>query len=181
MSSSLYTRVADHALVRRFGRTPFAAKITKYAIGSVVALVTSVIVFAICDWAGARTGISSAAAFIAGAIPNWILNRKWAWKMDGRVEWLREIIAYTIISVLVWAASTWTTGHTKTWANEHIAAGTGLRVLVTTAAYVFVQAVFFVIKFVIYDKWVFGGKSRVRAALRSRHQVRSAARANRTP
>ena len=61
------------------------------------------------------------------------------------------------------------------------ASGTGLRVLITTAAYVFVQAVFFGVKFVIYDKWVFAGKSRVRAALRSRHQVWSAARANRTP
>ena len=46
---------------------------------------------------------------------------------------------------------------------------------------VFVQAVFFVIKFVIYDRWVFAGKSRFRAALRSRRQVWSAARANRTP
>ena len=53
--------------------------------------------------------------------------------------------------------------------------------IVTTSAYVFVQAVFFVLKFVIYDKWVFAGHSRLRAAVRSRHQVWSAARANRTP
>jgi putative flippase GtrA len=178
---SAYARVADHRFVRRFTRSAGAVKITKYAIGSVVALVTSVIVFAICDWAGQRTGISSALAFIAGAIPNWILNRRWAWKMDGRVEWMREIVAYTIISVLVWAASTWATGHTKTWATHHLTAGSGLRIIVTTGAYVAVQAVFFVVKYVIYDKWVFGGRSRVRAALRSRAQVRSAARANRTP
>jgi putative flippase GtrA len=181
VSSPLYTRASEHALVRRFAGSAFAAKITKYAIGSAVALVTSVIVFAVMDWLGIRTGIDSAAAFVAGAIPNWILNRKWAWKMEGRVEWLREIVAYTIISVLVWAASTWATGHTQNWARGHIAPGDGLRVIVTTAAYVVVQAVFFVIKYVIYDKWVFAGKSRVRAALRSRHQVWSAARANRTP
>jgi putative flippase GtrA len=179
--SSVYARLSSTALAQRFARSPYAAKLTKYAIGSVVALVTSVVVFAVMDWLGIRTGIDSAAAFIAGAIPNWVLNRKWAWKMDARIEWMREILAYTIISVLVWAASTWATGNTQNWASHHIANGSGLRVLVTTAAYVVVQAVFFVVKFVIYDKWVFAGKSRFRAALRSRHQVWTAARANRTP
>ncbi|MGH2910636.1 MAG: GtrA family protein [Solirubrobacteraceae bacterium] len=181
MASSVYTRVSQHALLRRLTATAWAAKITKYAVGSAVALGTSVVVFAIMDWLHIRTGIDSAAAFVAGAIPNWILNRKWAWRMEGRVEWMREIVAYTVISVLVWAASTWATGNTQNWAHDHIAPGTGLRVIVTTAAYVFVQAVFFVIKFVIYDKWVFAGRSRFRAALRSRRQVWSAARANRTP
>ncbi len=167
MASSVYNWVSRHALPRRLTSTAWAAKITKYAVGSVVALMTSVIVFAVMDWLGIRTGIDSAAAFVAGAIPNWILNRKWAWKMEGRVEWMREIVAYTIISVLVWAASTWATGNTQNWTTHHIAPGNGLRVLVTTAAYVFVQAVFFVIKFVIYDKWVFAGRSRFRAKLRS--------------
>jgi putative flippase GtrA len=180
-TSSMYDRISQLAIVQRFSRTAWAAKITKYAIGSVVALATSVVVFAVMDWLHIRTGIDSAAAFIAGAIPNWVLNRKWAWQMDGRVEWMREIVAYTIISVLVWAASTFATGHTQNWARHHISPGDGLQVLVTTAAYVVVQAVFFLVKFVIYDKWVFAGQSRVRAALRSRRQVWSAARANRTP
>lgn len=181
MVDSLYARVSQHALARRFSRSPFAAKLTKYAIGSVVALLTSVIVFAVMDWLGIRTGIDSAAAFLAGAVPNWVLNRRWAWKMEGRAEFMREIVAYVGISVLVWAASTWATGHTQDWVRVHVAPNYGLRVILVTTAYVVVQAVFFVVKFVIYDKWVFGGRSRVRAALRSRHQVWSAARANRTP
>lgn len=179
--SDLYVRLRALPLAQRFARTAFAAKLTKYAIGSLVALTTSVIVFAVMDWMGIRTGIDSAAAFVAGAIPNWVLNRRWAWKMEGRAEFMREIFAYTVISVLVWAASTWATGNTQDWASNNIPSGSGLRVIVTTAAYVFVQAVFFLVKFVIYDKWVFAGRSRLRAAVRSRHQVWSAARANRTP
>jgi putative flippase GtrA len=170
--SDVYTRVRN---------SEYAGKVTRYAIGSVVALVTSIVVFAIMDWLGIHTAIDSAAAFVAGAVPNWILNRKWAWKMEDRADFMREILAYTIISVLVWAASTWATGNTQNWARDHISPGSGLQVIVTTSAYVFVQAVFFLVKFVIYDKWVFAGKSRVRAALRSRHQVWTAARANRTP
>lgn len=181
MRSSLYTRAAQHPVSQRFSRSPLSAKLTKYAIGSIVALGTSVIVFAVMDWLGIRTGIDSAAAFVAGAVPNWVLNRRWAWKMEGRAEFAREILAYTVISVLVWAASTWATGHTQDWARHHISPGDGLRVIVTTAAYVVVQAVFFGVKFVIYDKWVFAGRSRIRTALRSRRHVWSAARANRTP
>jgi putative flippase GtrA len=170
--SDLYTRVRGSA---------YAGKMTRYAIGSVVALSTSVIVFAVMDWLGIHTAIDSAAAFIAGAIPNWVLNRKWAWKMEDRADFMREIVAYIVISLLVWAASSWATGATQTWVDANVAKGTGLRVILVTGAYVAVQAVFFVVKFVIYDKWVFAGRSRVRAALRSRHQVWTAARANRTP
>ncbi|HEX3688486.1 MAG TPA: GtrA family protein, partial [Solirubrobacteraceae bacterium] len=80
MVSDLYTRARSLPIAQRFSRSAFAAKLTKYAIGSVVALTTSVIVFAVMDWLGVRTGIDSAAAFVAGAIPNWVLNRRWAWK-----------------------------------------------------------------------------------------------------
>jgi putative flippase GtrA len=170
--SNIYLRVRKSA---------YAGKVTRYAIGSIVALVTSVVVFAILDWLGVHTAIDSAAAFVAGAVPNWVLNRKWAWKMEDRADFMREIVAYIVISVIVWAASSWATGATQHWVDGHVAAGNGLRVILVTGAYVVVQAIFFVAKFVIYDKWVFAGRSRVRAALRSRHQVWTAARANRTP
>jgi putative flippase GtrA len=172
MPSDVYTRVRTSA---------YAGKVTRYAIGSVVALTTSIVVFAVMDWLGIHTAIDSAAAFVAGAVPNWVLNRKWAWKMEDRADFMREIVAYIVISVAVWAASSWATGWTQGWVDRHIAPGNGLRVILVTGAYVVVQAVFFVAKFVIYDKWVFAGRSRVRAALRSRHQVWTAARANRTP
>ena len=181
MLSDLYARLSRHRLARRLAASPWAAKIAKYAIGSVFALGTSIIVFAIMDWAGISTTVDSIVAFVAGALPNWVLNRRWAWQVDGRVEWLREIVAYIAISVVVLVLSSAATGWAHHYANHHIASGSGLRVIFTTAAYVLVQAVMFVVKFVVYDRWVFAGRSRIRAALRSRHQVWSAARANRTP
>ncbi len=101
--------------------------------------------------------------------------------MEDRADFMREIVAYIVISLAVWGASSWATGWTQGWVNHHVTPGNGLRVILVTGAYVLVQAIFFVAKFVIYDKWVFAGRSRVRAALRSRHQVWTAARANRTP
>jgi putative flippase GtrA len=157
-----------------------AHKITKYAIGSVIALITSIVVFAVMYVLHINTTIDSIAAFVAGALPNWILNRRWAWNIRGKVNFWREVFAYVVISVLVLVASSAATG----WAADRVTGipeGHGLRVILVTAAYVAVQAFFFALKFVVYEHWVFAGRSRLRAALRSRHQVWTAARANRTP
>jgi putative flippase GtrA len=167
-------------LLTRLRASALAGKITRYAIGSAIALVTSIIVFALMYVTIGNTTVCSIGAFIAGAVPNWILNRRWAWKIRGQVEFLREIVAYIAISLVVLAASSAATG----WTKHEVRGLThphGLRVLLVTASYVAVQAVLFVVKFMVYEHWVFAGRSRLRAAVRSRRQVWTAARANRTP
>jgi putative flippase GtrA len=169
--SDLYTRLRASA---------HAGKITRYAIGSVIALATSVVVFALMYVLGINTTICSICAFIAGAIPNWILNRRWAWKIRGQVSIMREIVGYILISIAVLVLSSAATGWTSSEVQS-IPAHHGIRVLLVTASYVAVQFFFFGVKYIVYEHWVFSGRSRVRAALRSRRQVWTAARANRTP
>jgi putative flippase GtrA len=169
--SDLYTRLRASA---------HAGKITRYAIGSVIALATSVVVFALMYVLGINTTICSIGAFIAGAIPNWILNRRWAWKIRGQVSIMREIVGYILISIAVLVLSSAATGWTSSEVQS-IPAHHGIRVLLVTASYVAVQFFFFGVKYIVYEHWVFSGRSRVRAALRSRRQVWTAARANRTP
>ncbi len=183
MPSDLYRRARGTALAQKLTRTALAGKITRYAIGSVIALTTSIIVFALMYVAlgGRHTTICSIAAFVAGAIPNWILNRRWAWKIKGDVAFLREIVAYVAISGVVLVASSLATGAMQAWVLRHVDPHYGIRAILVTGAYVFVQAVLFVAKFLVYEHWVFAGRSRLRAAVRSRHQVWTAARANRTP
>jgi putative flippase GtrA len=169
--TDFYARLTGSAL---------AGKITRYAIGSIIALLTSIVAFALLYVTVGNTTVCSVGAFIAGAFPNWILNRRWAWKIRGQVAFLREVVAYIVISLLVLIVSSAVTG----WTNDQIQsipAGHGIRVILVTAAYVLVQAVFFALKFLVYEHWVFAGRSRLRAAVRSRHQVWTAARANRTP
>ncbi len=180
--SDLYSRARALPLVQRISQSAHAAKVTKYAIGSVVALVTSIVVFAVAYVIlGGHPTTFTILAFFAGAIPNWILNRRWAWKMTGRADFLREIVAYLAISGVVLVASSVSTGAMQSWVKANVTPHHGIRVLLVTGAYVFVQAVLFVAKYVVYEKWVFSGQSRLRAAVRSRHQVWMAARANRTP
>jgi putative flippase GtrA len=167
-------------LIQRVRRNVLERRIARFAISSMVAAITSAIVFPILYVLGASTTACSIAAFAAGAIPNWTLNRRWTWKVEGRVAFGREILAYVVISgstlLALSLVTAWT--HHKV---QGIPAGHGIRVLLVTASYFGVLAVLYGLRFFLYERWIFSGRSRVRAALRSRHQVWMAARANRTP
>lgn len=168
-------------------RSALGGRITRYTLGSVVAAATSGVVFALLYVLGASTAVCSVVAFVAGAIPNWILNRRWAWKVQGKIAFGREIVAYVIVSVLTLLATTAATAWTQTQVQS-LPAHHGIRVALVTASYLAVFAILFVARFAVYEFWIFSGRSRVRSALRarldalrSRRQVWSAARANRIP
>jgi putative flippase GtrA len=153
---------------------------TRYTIGSIVAAATSAVVFAVLYVTGVSTTACSVVAFVAGAIPNWILNRRWAWALKGRIAFGREVLAYVIVSALTLLASSEATAWTQ-HRVQSMPAHYGIRVTLVTGSYLAVFGVLFVIRFAIYEHWIFSGRSRVRAALRSRLQVFNAARVNRTP
>jgi putative flippase GtrA len=153
---------------------------TRYTIGSMIAAASSAVAFALLYVLNVGTTVCSVAAFVAGAIPNWSLNRRWTWQRQGRPLFAREILPYTIISIV----SLVTTATATAWTNSHvqsIPAHHGIRALLVTASYMAVVAVLFVAKFGIYEYWLFSEHGRVRAALRSLRQVPRTARANRIP
>jgi putative flippase GtrA len=161
-------------------RHPLRGRVTKFAIASVIAAGTSAVVFPVLYVLGASTTACTIIAFFAGAVPNWTLNRRWTWKVEGRVAWGREIFAYLVISgstLVVLSLATALTDH----AVQGIPAHHGLRVVLVTGSYFGMLAVLYGVRFFLYEHWIFSGRSRVRAAFRSRRQVWSAARANRMP
>jgi putative flippase GtrA len=179
LRSALAARVSNHSLWARFTRTALSTRFTKYALGSVVAFILSNVAFAVFYLMSATTTACSVAGFIAGAVPNWILNRRWAWQQQGRPP-ARQIIGYIGVSIIVLITTSAATG----WTNSHvqtIPAHNGLRLVIVTASYVAVTIVLFVAKFAIYEYWIFSPRSRVRAAFRSVRQVSRTARANRVP
>jgi len=163
-------------------RHPLRGRITKFAISSLVAVVTSAIVLALLYAMGVNTTLATVLAFFAGAIPNWSINRRWTWEVRGRVAFGREIVAYLVISASTLVLLSLATNAADSYVKaHHIQTGTGLRVLIVDGAYFAVLALLYGVRFFLYEKWIFSGQSRVRAALRSRRQVLKAARANRTP
>jgi putative flippase GtrA len=171
--------VVKHPVWARLTRTALSTRFTKYALGSVIAFVASNVAFAAFYVMGAATTACSVAGFIAGAVPNWILNRRWAWQRHGRPP-ARQVIGYIAVSIIVLVSTSAATG----WTNAHVQSippHQGLRLLIVTAAYVAVTIVLFIAKFGIYEYWVFSERSRVRAAFRSLRQVPRTVRANRIP
>jgi putative flippase GtrA len=166
--------------IRRVRGSALGVRMTRYTIGSIVAAATSAVVFAVLYVTGVSTTACSVVAFVAGAIPNWILNRRWAWALKGRIAFGREVLAYVIVSALTLLASSEATAWTQ-HRVQSMPAHYGIRVTLVTGSYLAVFGVLFVIRFAIYEHWIFSGRSRVRAALRSRLQVFNAARVNRTP
>ena len=161
---------------------PVRGRLTKFAISSLVAAGTSAVVLAVLYAMHVNTTLATVLAFFAGAIPNWTINRRWTWKVSGRVAVGREVVAYLVISSATLVLLSLATNAADSFVKaNNIQQGTGLRVLLVTGSYFLTLAVLYGARFFLYEKWIFSGRSRVRAALRSRRQVWSAARANRTP
>jgi putative flippase GtrA len=154
---------------------------TKYAVGSVIAFALSNIFFALVYLPTDAPVAASVAGFIGGAVPNWILNRRWAWQQTGRPP-AKQLVTYALVSAVVLV----TTSLATKWTNHQVAhvwhvQQHYVRLMIVTAAYVVVTVVLFFAKFAVYEFWVFSERSRVRAAFRSLMNVSRMARANRIP
>jgi putative flippase GtrA len=148
-------------------------RFTRYTLGSVVATVASETAFAaVYGLTGLGTTTASVVAFVAGAIPNFILNRAWVWQRRGRSGLRREAplyVATAAISLVVSAALTgWVSGEVPEFSSSH-----ALRVAVVTGAYLIAYVPVFVAKFALFELVVFRD--------RPRHQATAKARVKRKP
>src|SRR4051794_13299073 len=73
-------------------------KLARYTGGSVVAAACSELTLLLL-YGGLHVapGWSSAAAWLAGAVPNYWLNRSWTWRQRGRPDLRREVAPYAVI------------------------------------------------------------------------------------
>lgn len=142
-------------MLARLKASPLVRRITGYSAGSLIAVVTSELCFA-AAWGVLHTTneIANLLGFLGGAVPNYILNRKWAWKdRDGRSR-RSEIIWYFSVAIVTYLLSTvitgWAESGTRSLAHSH-----DLRVVLVAASYLAVSGVMFILKFIVYEKVVF--------------------------
>jgi len=139
----------------KFARHPLVRRITGYSAGSVVAIVISEAAFAAAlGWAHTGTTLASAAGFIGGAMPNYILNRRWAWRDRRGRDRSTEILLYMAVALASFLVSAVAT-HWSEAGARHLTADRGSQVALTAVAFLVVSGVFFVLKFVIYETVVF--------------------------
>jgi putative flippase GtrA len=130
----------------RFGR---------YSIGSAIALGCSELAFVLCFGpAGSGATIAAVVAFVAGAIPNYLINRFWAWGGRERLRQARETVLYVVVilaSLLISiGASDLADRVTKSVTRGHTA-----ETALVSLAYLGTQGVLFLVKFALFQKVVF--------------------------
>ncbi|MGH9056192.1 MAG: GtrA family protein [Acidimicrobiales bacterium] len=132
-----------------------ARRFTGYGAGSVIASITSELAFAAAyGWGHSGTTWASVAGFVGGAIPNYVLNRRWAWS-DRRGRGRRaEIALYAAVSLASFLAAVFATHWAQTGARQ-VTGDHGWRVVLIAGAYLAVSGLFFLAKFVIYELVVF--------------------------
>jgi putative flippase GtrA len=135
----------------------------RYAAGSLVATACSeIVLIAGYGLFGLGPQAASLSAWVAGAVPNYLLNRRWAWRGRGKAALLREMLPYWVITLSTAALAIAATTAADVWVR-HVVSGRGERSVLLAAVYLAAYGLVFVIRFALYDGLVFSSK-RSRAA-----------------
>jgi putative flippase GtrA len=113
----------------------------------VVATVVSQLAFALCYWFGTAAIVATVVAWFAGAVPNYVLNRRYTWGRSG------QKLPYTIIvlgSAVTAAVVTSVTDHLVQPLESH-----AWKTILVSGSYLATYAILFIVKFVLFDRLVF--------------------------
>ncbi|MEC3976420.1 GtrA family protein [Amycolatopsis sp. H20-H5] len=130
-------------------------RLARAAASSVVATLVSQAALLTILWAGGAPALASAVAFAAGAVPNYLVTRRWVWGRRGRPRVRRELAPYLVVIAVCGLVAVGLT----TLAGHLIAPLTlphALWVVLLDGAYVASYALVFVVKFTLLDRLVFG-------------------------
>ena len=142
----------------RWRRYPLLVRLARYTAGSVLATVCSEAAFVVAYGpVGAGPRVAGVVGFVAGAIPNYGLNRRWTWRRRGRARLGREVLPYVAV-VLSTAALAIALG---SLVDLHVR-GSGmprpLQVVLVAVAYLLPWGTVFLLKFLLFEWLVFSAR-----------------------
>jgi putative flippase GtrA len=126
----------------------------RYTGASVVAGIISEVVFVVTYWFAAVPLVASLIAFVAGAVPNYLMNRFWAWQRNGRPDRTREVLPYAAIVIVTALTAILVTTAADRWVRDHVDAH-ALQVTLVAAAFLAPYGTMFVLKFLLFDRFIF--------------------------
>jgi putative flippase GtrA len=133
-------------------RSGLVPKLLRYFTGSVVATVCSEVAFVVLYGVlGTGTTWSSVLSWLVGAVPNFWLNRNWAWQRTGRPSLRDEVLPYAAIIVFTLVLATLATHATDVWLH-HQGVSDSQRVVLVAAVFLAVYVVVFVLRFVLLER-----------------------------
>ena len=82
-------------------RSPTFRKLAKYSTASLVAMAVGQPVFWICDGLlGWDAVVANLVSVSAGAVPNYLINRRWTWSQTGKNRLWGEVVPFWVMSAL---------------------------------------------------------------------------------
>lgn len=127
----------------------------KFASASLVSTVISQLtLMGVYGIGGADATVASVCAFAAGAIPNFLINRRWAWQRKGRPAVGKELLPYLAVILVGGLAST----GLITLADgllQPVLTDRTWRTLALDGVYVGSYGLLFFAKFLVLDRFVF--------------------------
>jgi putative flippase GtrA len=136
-------------------RGPEGRKLFRYSMASAVAVVLSVVLLVLFNGViGLSAWVSSTLATAIAAIPNYEMNRKWAWGKSGRSHLWKEVVPFWALAFLGWGVSTISVHFMETYAKQHDFSHL-MSTLSVTIVYVAAFGVLWVAKFIIFNKVLF--------------------------
>jgi putative flippase GtrA len=136
-------------------RGPEGRKLFRYSCASVVAVAVSVVCLVILNGViGLSAWLASTLSTAIAAVPNYEMNRKWAWGKTGRSHLWKEVVPFWALAFLGWAVSTISVHLMENYAHSHHFSHL-MSTASVTIVYVAAFGVLWVAKFIIFNKVLF--------------------------
>lgn len=136
----------------------------RYTAGSVIATVCSEVTLVVAyGLLGAGPQVASSAAWVAGALPNYLLNRRWAWKRQESEQRVRQAVVYWAVTLVTAGLAVLATGGANDLVRGRMI-DRSERAVLLGVVYLAVYGIAFAVKYVIFDRWVFGRRAEARPA-----------------
>jgi len=134
------------------GRRARLRRLSTYVAGSGVAAVSSEGALLLCyGLLHLSPALSSVLAWLAGAVPNYWLNRSWTWERRGRPSLRREVLPYAAIVLATVALAALATKAVDHWLRD-ASSSSATRVLLVGGTFLGVYVVMFVLRYLLLDR-----------------------------
>ncbi|MEU6129797.1 GtrA family protein [Saccharopolyspora sp. NPDC047091] len=133
--------------------------ISRFAAASVVATGISQLVFIGSYAAWAQPVVATVLAWLAGAVPNFVLNRR-TWGGGGRAALRGEILRYAALSIGTALLAALSTSGAERLAVHAFPHDRLPQVAIVWGAFLGTYLVMFVVKFLIIDRFIFTARER---------------------
>jgi putative flippase GtrA len=125
-------------------------KLSTYVAGSAVAAGCSELTLVVCYGVlHLSPGWSAVLAWLAGAVPNFWLNRSWTWRQRGRPSLRREVVPYVVIILATLLLAILVTRGVDGALSDR---GSGLRTVLVAGSFLGVYVAMFLLRYLLLDR-----------------------------